>query len=60
MSQELEAYLEGALKKLEKAYDQIIQTKGYCQEAEDVKMLQELLKEQTPYENTNYSISSSR
>lgn len=60
MSQELEVYLEGALKKLEVAYEQVLKTKGYCEEAENIKMLQELLKEQTPYENTSYSISATR
>jgi hypothetical protein len=60
MSQELEQYLTAALKKLDVVYDQIIKTQGYSAETEKVKMLTELLKEQSQNEDTHYTTRTSR
>lgn len=60
MSQELEQYLTAALKKLDVVYDQIIKTQGYSAETEKVKMLTELLKEQSQNEDTHYTTRTAR
>lgn len=58
--QELESHLIFALKRLEESSEQIIKTRGYTNEVEKVKVLEELIKEQLSYENTRNSTSSSR
>ncbi len=52
MGSELENYLTVALKRLEKAYKEIMKTQGYCADAERVKILIEMVKEQGNHENT--------
>lgn len=51
MSSELENYLTVALKRLEKAYQEIMKTQGFSAEAERLKILLELVKEQGNHEN---------
>ena len=52
MSVETENYLSLALKKLELAYEKIIQTSGYNDESEKIKILSEFIREQKENENT--------
>lgn len=52
MSRELKSHLELALKRLEKAYSAVVKTNGYNENAQKLRLLMELTKEQTPYENT--------
>lgn len=54
MNSELESYLSLALKRLEKAYKEVVKTRGYDQESEKLKILAELVKEQGPHENTHH------
>lgn len=51
MHSELENYLATALKRLEKAYKEVLKTQGYTQDAEKLKILMELVKEQSHHEN---------
>lgn len=51
-SSELENYLSLALKRLEKATQEVAKTQGYNEECEKLKILAELIKEQGPHENT--------
>jgi len=53
MSQETENYLSLALKKLEIAYEKILETTGYNDESEKIKVLSEFVKEQVENENTH-------
>ena len=53
MGQELEQYLTLALKRLEKAYEEILKTQGYTKDTEKLKMLVELTREQVKNENTS-------
>jgi len=55
MNSELESYLSLALKRLEKAYKEVVKTRGYNQESEKLKILAELVKEQGPHENTHHT-----
>lgn len=57
MSQQLEQYLTTALKKLEMAYDKTISTQGYSQDSEKLKILIELIKEQSQNENISHTTS---
>jgi hypothetical protein len=52
MSNDLEVYLNAALKRLEKAEKQVLKTQGYSNEAEKLKILIELVKEQGSHEDT--------
>lgn len=60
MSQELEKYLQQALGKLEVLRRKIGETQGYNEEAQLVRMLEELLKEQKPHEDTRHTAHASR
>lgn len=60
MSKELENYLQSALSKLEKVHDHLIETQGFNQETEKLKMLIELTKEQVKDENSRTGASASR
>jgi hypothetical protein len=60
MSQELESYLNLALKRLDKAYDEVLKTQGYTADTEKLKMLIELAREQVPNENNNSSSGETR
>ena len=50
---ELENYLTVALKRLEKAYKEVVKTQGYSEEAEKLKILTEIVREQGGNENTS-------
>jgi len=52
MAKETENYLSLALKKLEMAYEKIVQSTGYNDESEKLKVLAEFVKEQVENENT--------
>ncbi|MNY76288.1 hypothetical protein D3C86_2158290 [compost metagenome] len=53
MQKELDNYLAAALKRLEKAYNEISKAQTYNTEAENVKLLTELVKEQIKNENSH-------
>ena len=53
MQTELDNYLSVALKRLEKAYSEILKTQGFSADAEKVKMIEELVKEQVQDENSS-------
>ena len=53
MNNELESYLTVALKRLEKAYKEVLKTQGYNEEAEKLKILAEIVKEQGNHENSS-------
>jgi len=55
MSNELESYLTVALKRLEKAYKEVLKTQGYNEQTEKLKLLAELVKEQGNHENPSNS-----
>lgn len=55
MGNELENYLSVALKRLEKAYKEVLKTQGYNEQTEKLKLLAELIKEQGDYENSSNS-----
>ncbi len=55
MNNELENYLSEALKRLEKAYKEVLKTQGYDEQAEKLKLLAELVKEQGPHENSSHT-----
>ena len=55
MSQELESYLQLALKRLDNAYAELLKNQGFTPETEKLKMLIELAKEQVPNENSRPS-----
>jgi hypothetical protein len=44
-----------ALKRLEKAYKEVLKTQGYNEQTEKLKLLAELIKEQGDYENSSNS-----
>lgn len=52
MSEKIEVFLEKQLEQLEKAYQEILKTKGFNQEAQKIAILKEMIKEQNPNENT--------
>lgn len=51
MQQELDNYLSVALKRLEQAYNELTQKQSYDEQAEKLKLLSELAKEQIKNEN---------
>lgn len=53
MQKELDTYLSLALKRLEKAYNEIRKNQGFNREAEKLQLLKELTKEQVKNENTH-------
>lgn len=53
MQKELDNYLSVALKRLEKAYNEITKTQTYNQEAQNIQVLSELIKEQVQNENSS-------
>lgn len=55
MNNELESYLTVALKRLEKAYKEVVKTQGYNEQTEKLKLLAELVKEQGNHENSSTS-----
>lgn len=55
MAQELENYLTLALKRLEKATDEVLRTQGFTEETETLKLLTEMVREQVSHEDTRTS-----
>ena len=53
MSENLESYLNLALQRLEKVYEEVLKTQGYTHETEKLKMLLELTREQVGHEDSN-------
>lgn len=53
MPEQIENYMSVALERLEKAYGEILKSKPYGQEAEKIKILEEMVKEQVINENTH-------
>ena len=51
MNNELDSYLSVALKRLEKAYKEVLKIQGYNEQTEKLKLLAELVKEQGAHEN---------
>lgn len=61
MSQEiLKTYLEPALARLERVYNEVASTQGFNAETEKLLILIELLKEQRRYENISHTTSETR
>ena len=56
MQQELDNYLSMALKRLEEAYNAILNTQGYNEKTENLKLLAELAKEQIKNENPHSTV----
>lgn len=52
MDKKVETHLQLQLEKLEKAYKQVLETQGYNKETERIRILQEMIREQTRNENT--------
>jgi len=52
---ELDSYLSTALKKLEKAQEEILKTQTYNDEVERLQILKELIKEQVKNENSGHT-----
>ena len=52
MKKELTTHLARALTKLEKATAEVLKTQGYTKNAESLKILSELVKEQNPHAHT--------
>ena len=49
--------LQAALKKLDETAQKIVDTNGYTEETEQIRVLQELIKEQLSHENTDSATS---
>ncbi len=60
MAQDLEAYLETALSRLEIAQQEITKTHGVSEDSETLQLLIELVKEQVPNENTHRTTRQTR
>lgn len=60
MSDELERYLSLALKRLEKASEEIVKTQGYTEDTEILLFLKELVREQVPNEDTHHTARQTR
>ena len=60
MAQELEAYLTQALKRLEKATQEVMKTQGFTKESETLQLLTELVREQVTNEDTRSTTSKTR
>lgn len=52
--------LYSALKRLEQSAQKIIETRGYTREANKIRMLEELIREQLKSENTRTATRTSR
>ena len=52
--------LKQSLSKLEKAAQKIVNTRGYTKEVENIRMLNELIREQLVNENISYSARKTR
>ena len=60
MAQELEAYLQQALKRLEKATEEVMKTHGFTAETETLKLLTELVREQVTHEDSHSATGATR
>jgi len=60
MAQDLEKYLKDALKRLEKASQELLKTQGFNEETETLKLLTELVREQVPHEDSHSAIGKTR
>lgn len=60
MAQELEKYLTLALKRLERATEEVLKTQGFNEETETLKLLTELVREQVPHEDTHTAAGPTR
>ena len=60
MDSTAEHYLNLSLRKLEKALEEVVKTRGYTAETASLKMLQELVKEQLPNESASYTTRQTR
>jgi hypothetical protein len=60
MQSEYRHHFSSVLKKLEKAYSEIVQTNGYNKKSERIKILSELIREQLQNENTDHSTRKTR
>lgn len=60
MQSEYKHHFSSVMKKLEKSFSEIMQTQGYNKEAEKLKILAELIKEQLQNENTDHSTRKTR
>ncbi len=52
MKKDLEQHLSSVLNQLERAHGEILKTQGYNRKTEKIKLLIELVKEQTSNENS--------
>ncbi len=55
MNEHLESHLTAALKRLEKAAEELMRSRGVTHETEALKVLTELVKEQVQDENPRHS-----
>lgn len=60
MAQELEGYLLQALKRLDKATEEVMKTQGLTEETETLKLLAEMVREQVDHEDSRSTTGSSR
>jgi len=60
MDKQTEYYLKAALKRLDEAAVKTIKTAAYSEESENIKILQELVKEQLANENSNSATRETR
>ena len=60
MAQELESYLNQALKRLEKASEEVLKTQGFTKESETLQLLTELVREQVTNEDTRSTAGKTR
>lgn len=60
MQSEYKHNFSSVLKKLEKSFSELVQTKGYNKKSERIKILSELIREQLKNENTNSPTSKTR
>lgn len=60
MAQELEAYLLLALKRLDKASEEVMKTQGLTEETETLKLLAEMVREQVSHEDSRPATGSTR
>ncbi len=60
MSQELKEHLKKALHRFTEAREKIESSFGYCQSSEEIRVLEELIKEQRPDEDLSHTASQAR
>ena len=60
MKNQVKQNLEEELKKLNKSAQKLISTRGYTKEAEKIRLLEELIREQLIDENTRHTTRQTR